>query len=503
MSDALEPPPWGDFGDESFPLCVILLFRSGGGWHLSTALCRSGRKSPTYVGEWTEPWSDRGIDDDWRYLEERIVDERYGNGQTFEIVGFRAHSVGDAERIALAKAAEVAAASEGPSGEPAGTFADGGNGGIIWMPFVVVAENGAVQLVGTDATPEKPVFVIGPHGAIEWETFESVQHWQRNGERAWALIPHTEHRVWWVDGEVHLTVTEDGSVVRLAHDPAPLIEPKLVEPELLTRERRPAWTEADRQPAPEVTTSEDPQWGWAIPMVMRAAAGPAWDARWPAAPDRTDPDSAYGYWTALHHLLQYSFGWRRPDRGLRWWYDEDHPTDDRRLRLIAGTYLADGQLDWYAAWLWRWHENMRSYHQTVLHGLADAADDGIPIEVDREWLLSQESAAASSGIPDPLSGGTDPLHLSSHAGGPVENVDAPVQMRRSGRGSRSGVLVCDSAVGWYRALFEEASKLPSISDHRWRIDVVIKSIGWIGTYRRSPETGLWYVGDHRLHLRGS
>ena len=28
-------------------------------------------------------------------------------------------------------------------------------------------------------------------------------------------------------------------------------------------------------------------------------------------------------------------------------------------------------------------------------------------------------------------------------------------------------------------------------------------IGWIGAYRRSPVTQLWYAGPHRLHLRGA
>ena len=271
----------------------------------------------------------------------------------------------------------------------------------------------------------------------------------------------------------------------------------------------PAFDHPIRERRPDTTLggssllAEGTQWGWAIPWVLHTAAGPSYGARWPAAPDRTDPESAHGYWNALHHLLQYSFGWRRPDRGLRWWYDAGHPTADRRLRLIAETYLADGQLDLYAAWLWKWYANMRSHYQTELHAIAGSADDGIPVELDQVWFETQEGLAAASEIPDPLSGGTDPLHLSMHSDGPVQMVDAPTQLRRSGRGSRSGVLVCDSAVGWYRALFERANELPSIHDHRWRIDVVIKPIGWIGCYRRSPQTGLWYVGDHRLHLRGA
>lgn len=61
------------------------------------------------------------------------------------------------------------------------------------------------------------------------------------------------------------------------------------------------------------------------------------------------------------------------------------------------------------------------------------------------------------------------------------------------------MLLLDEAVGWYRALLERMSQ-PSEDD--WKVDVVIKPIGWIGTYRKSPTTGLWHAGDHDLHLRG-
>lgn len=503
MSGPAALPKYGAFSDEAFPTRVILLFRSGGSWHLSTVLCRRGQEPPAYVGEWTEPWSDRGIVDDWRYLEERILEGRYGNGHTFEIQGFAVYSVDDAERIALASAAEVVAASHGPMGEVSGTFADNDADGMVWMPFVVLVEGGRVLLVATDSTPEKPVILTSPQGTIESETFQSATHWQRSGERAWELVPGVQYHLWWSAGEAYLTVAADGRIVGLDDEPAPVEAPvdttDVGQDDHPTRERRPDSSHADSsERLVRLTTSEDHAWGWAIPMVMRTAAGRAYDNRWPAAPDRTDPDSAHGYWTALHHLLLYSFGWRRPDRGLRWWYEAGHPTGDRRLRLIAETYLADGQLGWYHAWLCRSHANMISY-ETPSDGF-DLNPDDI---VDRDWLEEQLEAAASADVPDPLTGGGDPLHLSYHAGGPNEAVEAPTELRRTGRGGRSGILLCDSAVGWYRALDEQAMKLPSIDDHRWHIDVVIKPIGWIGTYRRSPKTGLWYVGSHRVHLRGS
>ena len=57
-------------------------------------------------------------------------------------------------------------------------------------------------------------------------------------------------------------------------------------------------------------------------------------------------------------------------------------------------------------------------------------------------------------------------------------------------------------IGWYRALVTESRSLPELSDHSWRIDVVVKSVGWLGTYRKSAESGLWFTGRHSAHIRG-
>ena len=89
------------------------------------------------------------------------------------------------------------------------------------MPFVVLAEQGVLLLLATSRLPEKPVFLTGPDGPIEWDTFNSVDHWQRNGQRCWTLVPAKEHHLWWSEREVYLTVSDDGQAVRLADHPAP------------------------------------------------------------------------------------------------------------------------------------------------------------------------------------------------------------------------------------------------------------------------------------------
>ncbi len=99
---------------------------------------------------------------------------------------------------------------------------------------------------------------------------------------------------------------------------------------------------------------EQAEWGFAIPWMYQALAAPR--ARRPMlrAPEPGDDfwPGALGYWGALHHLLVYGFGWSRPDRGLHWWYDAGRPVDDPKLALLGEIWDADGQLDWYAAWLW-------------------------------------------------------------------------------------------------------------------------------------------------------
>jgi hypothetical protein len=66
---------------------------------------------------------------------------------------------------------------------------------------------------------------------------------------------------------------------------------------------------------------------------------------------------------------------------------------------------------------------------------------------------------------------------------------------------RRAVLLLDSMMGWYRALVSETRSLPKPKGHSWRLEVVVKPVGWLGTYRRSAETGLWFTGRHYVHVQ--
>ena len=65
----------------------------------------------------------------------------------------------------------------------------------------------------------------------------------------------------------------------------------------------------------------------------------------------------------------------------------------------------------------------------------------------------------------------------------------------------AGLLMLDVYAGWYRELLSLRPVSTKLSAPR--IDVVVKPVGWLGTFSLSPQTGLWYRGDHSTHLLGN
>lgn len=102
----------------------------------------------------------------------------------------------------------------------------------------------------------------------------------------------------------------------------------------------------------------------------------------------------------------------------------------------------------------------------------------------------------------------DPLHLSDHVMTPIayswlELAPATATAHRTeGRdGTPRFILELDGYVGWYQALFKQPvtrDSAPTVP-----VDVYVKPVGWLGTYRRSSVTGLWYRGSHEVHLLGN
>lgn len=244
---------------------------------------------------------------------------------------------------------------------------------------------------------------------------------------------------------------------------------------------------------------EQYEWGHQIPALYRILADPNGVNTFVRNPQPGDDHLvAVGYWAPLVHLMLYSFGWLRPDRGMDRWMNAGTPVDDLRFQVIQDLWDSGRQLDWFVAWLTS-HPGLG--HEALGRWSTVRNDDSVD-EARRRWARRVTESTATSNVHNPLVGGTDPLHLSAHCSGPVDsestNDNRPVVA--CVRGDREATIVLDSMVGWYRHLAE--LDLPNIGNRSWRVEVYARPVGYLGTYRRSRATGLWFSGQHRYHSMG-
>ena len=64
-------------------------------------------------------------------------------------------------------------------------------------------------------------------------------------------------------------------------------------------------------------------------------------------------------------------------------------------------------------------------------------------------------------------------------------------------------MVLENMIGWYHELSNVEGYLPTLKNQSWYVDVFVKPVGWLGTFRRSRATGLWFSGQHRFHTPGT
>lgn len=101
-------------------------------------------------------------------------------------------------------------------------------------------------------------------------------------------------------------------------------------------------------------------------------------------------------------------------------------------------------------------------------------------------------------------GGSDPMHLSGHIYAPLVDAQSATRITHAatdGSNTPRAVMITPAYVGWYAAL--RAYPGPTrLEGHDLRIDVVCPVFGWLGQYRRSAATGLWFRGRHETHMLG-
>lgn len=252
------------------------------------------------------------------------------------------------------------------------------------------------------------------------------------------------------------------------------------------------------RPDPKVMGDSGP-WIKYVTAMWQALADPTGGHSYQPAPKESDlgwpPYAASAYWAPLPHLLRHSFGWRSPLSD-----PSDEERDPTHMALGLGRLLEAGD-----------------------HGTChDDARVRFLFEAWGEEHLAAFAAWASGrnaevlGPPSPavralVEGGRDPLHLSAHWDSPLGPVAAGEHTSRPGeplvfihdQGSeRRGLLLLDTYAAWSAQLHELGRQFELGDQERWWIDVVVQQVGWLGTFRQSPETGIWFTGPHALHLLG-
>lgn len=252
-------------------------------------------------------------------------------------------------------------------------------------------------------------------------------------------------------------------------------------------------------------------WGAGIPTLYRALASPGGVEATLAPPDGqdsyADPSHALmhacAYWAALLHLLTFSFGWTQPGRGLLTWVAADPVEGDPRLALLDATYRRDQQLGALVEWLL----HSPAAEQGVWRQLAARRGKPAPAsDSDPKLLqLARRLPLPGSDVRSPRpEGGGDPLHPSTHLSDAFDETgihDATVST--SNRRAREAVLICSSLSGWYAALCQHGDELQVGSDRSWRVEVFVRPVGLMGTFRRARATNIWFSGRHRHHLWGN
>ena len=88
---------------------------------------------------------------------------------------------------------------------------------------------------------------------------------------------------------------------------------------------------------------------------------------------------------------------------------------------------------------------------------------------------------------------------------PVWNGLGPDESARAQRfrvhNARTATLTVESMRGWYRALVRETPELPD-RGRNFGVKVYARHVGWLGTYRKSPTTGVWHAASEDAHLFG-
>lgn len=239
-------------------------------------------------------------------------------------------------------------------------------------------------------------------------------------------------------------------------------------------------------------------WLKMFPAVHRALASQNENHAFPIFQNMSNLYDQCAYWEAASYLIHALLGWSDPAKGVFWLINhQEQARNDVRLNLLLDAWNSHGQLELLLAWY------ASDYAQHNLWGLYPQSNTSSKTRMTQEWWDSFRSRWPILPAGSPYSGGWNPLHL--HCNG-IEYLLGDPFFRPTFYHSlqdRKAVVMLESASGWHRSLRTTEDLLPKLHNQSWYVDVVAKSLGWMGTFRRSRKTGLWFLGKHSIHMQGN
>jgi hypothetical protein len=238
-----------------------------------------------------------------------------------------------------------------------------------------------------------------------------------------------------------------------------------------------------------------------IPAIHRVLNDPE-DTEFPLMPDEHG-DGAIIYWEGACYVMLGLLGWTNPAKGLLWWYDQKQNTlGDKRLSALNELWNDRQHLDLLAAWFWTRNNHPLNWEAMTRHASRELCPP-VHFSPGTDWwedFRRRFKGKTPPSVPYSLdSVGSNNLHL-LHLSSPWADAPESTKLLRPSRDRPRARLVLDQPTGWLTALSTHAGRLGMLG---WSVDVVVKRWGWLGTFRRSPLTGLWYQGPHHVHLAGN
>ncbi|TNM69697.1 hypothetical protein FHN55_02820 [Streptomyces sp. NP160] len=238
----------------------------------------------------------------------------------------------------------------------------------------------------------------------------------------------------------------------------------------------------------EEVLGERGAWASHVGLVWPALADPFARTELPEAGEDDRYEAHVEHWAPLVALTFGALGWGRPDVGVTRWMGEGMPEDGGPASLLARWYgpRAAGLVAWSRA-------------SVVVSELSAALSDELRLPLP---VAGTPLSPSREVFPVMTEGGPDPLELTRVVRQLVGRSDDRGRLVLS-EDDGSAVLVLDRYAGWLRALHTRAAELPGLSDGRaWSVDVVVRSVGSLGVYRRSALTGRWHSTCETTHLLG-